>query len=328
MAESQRLSPPTRADSQGGAGRGLDPRVADRLARLNLAVNQAVEGFLGGRHRSPHRGVSVEFVERRPYVQGDDLRHLDWKAYARSDRLSIKRYEEETNLECTLVVDASASMAYPTEGASRTGAANSTDGLSKYDYACQAGMALAHVVLRERDGAALALFDHSLDRVLTASTSPGQLGVIARALVERDPAQTTDLSAVLGQLTERVRRPGIVVLLSDLFGDVKQLDQGLGFLRTRNHDVIVLHVMHRDELELPFDRLTRFEGMEDDSRLMVDPPAIQASYKEVVDSWRDEVRLICHRRGADYQLLDTAQPLELTLAGYLGARKTRLGRMR
>ena len=316
------MSPPARTespldDATRRARRKLDPKVADRLARLNLAVNRAVEGFVGGRHRSPYTGVSVEFVERRPYVQGDDLRHLDWKAYARSDRLSIKRYEEETNLECTLVVDASASMAYPPEGE-----------LSKYDYACQAAMALAHVVLRERDGAALALFDHTLDRVLTASTSPGHIGVLGEALVERDPAGTTDLASVLGQLTERVRRPGIIVLFSDLFGDTSELDQGLGFLRTRNHDVVVMHVMHGDELEFPFDRMTRFEGMEDDARLMVDAPSIRESYLGVVKEWREKVRLICHRRGVDYQLLDMSKPLEFALSAYLGTRQARLGRLR
>lgn len=316
------MSRPTRAErgrDDGGRSlrRGLDPRVADRLQRLNLAVNRAVEGFLGGRHRSPHTGVSVEFVERRAYVQGDDLRHLDWKAYARSDRLSVKRYEEETNLECTLIVDASASMAYPPDASP-----------SKYDVACQAAMALGHVVLRERDGAALALFDQVVARVLTASTSPAHLQRLAQVLVERDPAGVTDLAAVFGQLTERVRRPGIVVVFSDLFGDLAQLDQGLGFLRTRKHDVIVMHVMHGDELSFPFDRLTRFEGMEDDSRLLVDAPALRQGYIEVVDAWRNDVRRICHRRGVDYQLLDTTQPLELVLSAYLGARRARLGRLR
>ena len=297
--------------------RGLDPKVADRLARLTLAVGHAVEGFLTGRHRSPHRGVSVEFVERRPYVQGDDLRHLDWKAFARSDRLAIKRYEEETNLECTVVVDASASMAYPSDGE-----------LSKYDYACQAAMAISHVVLRERDGASMALFDHVLDRVLASSTSPSHLTALANALVERQPQGVTDLATVLGQLTERVRRPGLVVIVSDLFGPTASLDQGLGYLRTRNHDVVVLHVMHRDELSLPFDKLTRFEGMEDDARLLVDPAALRESYVQVVDEWRAEVRRICHVRGADYTLLDTSTPLEVSLTAYLGARMARLGRVR
>lgn len=322
MADSPRSSADRTAerrapDGEKAARRRPDPKIADRLARLELAVSRAVEGVLTGRHRSPRRGVSVEFVERRPYVQGDDLRHLDWKAFARSDRLSIKRYEEETNLECTVVVDASSSMAYPPGG-----------DLTKYDVACQAAMALAQVVLRERDGAAMALFDHTLDRVLTASTSPSHLEVLSRALVERDPDGTTDLAAVLGRLTERVPRPGLVVLVSDLFGELSHLDQGLGYLRTRDHDVIVLHVMHHDELAFPFDRMTRFEGMEDASRLLVDAPALRESYQAVVDRWRADVRRICHGRDADYQLLDTSQPLDVALTTFLGERMARLGRAR
>ena len=300
------------ADASGR--RGLDPKVADKLARLSLAVDGTVEGFLSGRHRSPHRGVSVEFVERRPYVPGDDLRHLDWKAWARSDRLAIKRYEEETNLSATFVVDASASMAYPPGS-----------GPTKYDLACQTAMALAHIVLRDRDGASLALFDHVLDRVIPASTSPSHEHVLARALVERDPAGQTDIAAVLGQLTERISKPGIVVVISDLFGDVEALKRGLGFLRTRNHDVIVLHVMHNDELTFPFDRLTRFEGMEETSHLLVDAPSLRQSYCDVVDGWRADVRRACHVREVDYQLIDTADSLGRCLTEFLGERMARGG---
>jgi len=319
MADSPRSSAPRKADrelTQRAARRGLDPRVADRLTRLNLSVERAVEGLLGGRHRSPRRGISVEFVERRPYVQGDDLRHLDWKAYARSDRLSVKRYEEETNLEATLVVDASASMAYPEDRG---------DALTKYDYACQTAMAIAHLVLRDRDGASLALFDHVVDRVLPTSTSQGHLEVVGQALLQREPQGTTALNVVLANLTERIARPGLVVIISDLFGDLNELDAGLGFLRTRNHDVIVLHVLHADELRFPFDRLTRFEGMESEERLMVDAPALREGYIEVVEEWRAEVRQLCHRRGVDYKLIDTDQPLDVSLSAYLGARQARLG---
>lgn len=317
MADSPRSSARPKADV-GAAGRwarrALDPKVADRLARLNLAVEQAVEGLLGGHHRSPRRGVSVEFVERRPYVQGDDLRHLDWKAFARSDRLAIKRYEEETNLEATLIVDASASMAYPADGE-----------LSKYDYACQTAMAIAHLVLRERDGAALALFDHVVDQVLPTSTALGHLEVVGQALVRREPEGKTAFSGVLSRMTERIARPGLVVIVSDMFGDIDEIDQGLGTLRTRNHEVIVLHVMHEDELKFPFDQLTRFEGMEDETNLLVDAPALRESYLEVVQEWLGQVRGLCHRRGVDYQLLDTSQPLDVSLTAYLGARQARLG---
>lgn len=298
---------------QSGRTVALDPRVAERIAQLTLSANHAVEGFLTGRHRSPHRGVSVEFVERRPYVQGDDLRHLDWKAWARTDRLAIKRYQVETNLECTLVVDASASMAYPPDREP-----------SKYAYACQVAAAVAQLVLSVRDGAALALFDHALDRVLPASTSPGHLVPILRNLAEREPKNETDLGAALGRLTERIARPGLVVVISDLFGDVAQLATGLGHLRARNHDVIVMHVMHADELNFPYDRLTRFEGMEDDSRLLVDAPSLREGYLEAMNRWRGEVRRACSVRDVDYVLIDTSVPLDVSLSAYLGARMARL----
>jgi uncharacterized protein (DUF58 family) len=322
MADSPGSSARPRAEAAAGGGAGArparalhpDPRVAERLAHLTLTATHAVEGFMAGRHRSPHRGVSVEFVERRPYVQGDDLRHLDWKAYARNDRLAIKRYEEETNLECTLVVDASASMAYPPDGRA-----------TKYDTACLVAAAITQLVLRERDGAALALFDHELDRVLPASTSPGHLEPVLAALAEREPAGTTDLGAVLARMTQRIPRPGLVVLVSDLFGDVESLAAGLGHLRTRRHDTIVLHVMHEDELRFPFDRLTRFEGMEDTSRLLVDAPSLKASYLSVLERWRADVRRACSVRGVDYHLIDTATPLDVALSAYLGARMARLG---
>ena len=303
--------------SPGAEGKALavDPRVAERLQHLTLTASRAVEGFLAGRHKSPKRGVSVEFVERRGYVPGDDLRHLDWKAYARTDRLAIKRYEEETNLECTLVVDASASMAYP-EGGHPT----------KYEHACQVAAALAHLVLAERDGAGLALFDQQLDRVLPVSTSPGHLFPILQALVEREPKGTTDLSATLSRLVERIPRPGIVVVISDLFGDSEALAAGLARLGARRHDCIVLHVLHPDELRFPFDRLTRFEGMEEETKLLVDPRGLREDYLKALDDWRAQVRRVCSQRGVDYHLVDTSAPLDVALSAWLGARMARLAR--
>lgn len=316
MADSPGSSarPPAERRAPGARALAPDPKVAERLAHLTLTATRAVEGFLAGRHRSPHRGVSVEFVERRPYVQGDDLRHLDWKAFARNDRLSLKRYEEETNLECTLVVDASASMAFPQDGRP-----------TKYDYAAGVAAAISQLVLRERDGAALALFDQVLDRVLPASTAPGHLEPILRALAEREAAGTTDLGAVLGRLVQRIPRPGVIVVVSDLFGPVESLAAGLGRLRARRHDVIVLHVLHEDELRFPFDRLTRFEGLEDDSRLLVDPHSLRDGYLAALTAWRADVRRACSTSAADYHLLDTATPLDVALSVYLGLRMARLG---
>jgi len=271
---------------------------------------------MSGRHRSPHRGVSVEFVERRPYVQGDDLRHLDWKAYARTNRLVIKRYEEETNLEATLVVDASASMAYPETGT------------TKYDYACQAAAALAYLVLRERDGAAMALFDTQVGSVVASSTATDHIQPIVARLVERRPAGETELGTTLGKLAERFPRPGIVVVVSDLLGDLADLAHGLDQLCARRNDVIVLHVMHADEVAFPFDRITRFEGMEEDARLLVDAPALRDAYLAEFEAWRAEVRRACHVRGVDYAFLDTDTPIEVALSAYLAHRMNRLGVVR
>ncbi|MED5330094.1 MAG: DUF58 domain-containing protein [Planctomycetota bacterium] len=315
MADSQKSSDPRTTDQK--AGVGIDPEVAERLRGLSLMATSTVEGFLAGRHRSPRRGISVEFAERRPYVQGDDLRHLDWKAYARTDRLVVKRYEEETNLECTLVVDASGSMAYGPKGTK-----------SKYDHACQAAAALAHLVLRERDGVATALFDHLLDRMLPASTSSTHLQSILLALVERSPAGETNFEAVLGRLSEAVAHPGLVVLISDCFGDLESLSKGLGALGARGHECLVLHVMHSDELTFPFDRLTRFEDMEGDDRLLVDAPSLQEAYLESMEDWRARLRRACHQQGVDYALLDTSKPLGLSLSAFLGARAARVRRHR
>lgn len=285
-------------------------------------ATKTVDGFLAGRHRSPHHGVSVEFVDRRPYVQGDDLRHLDWRAYARNDRLSIKRYEEETNLEATIIVDASGSMGYGGEGSA------DGEGPTKYDYACQVAASLAQLVLRDRDGAAMALFDQTLDRVLPASTSPGHLEPILVSLAEREPQGETDFEAVLGRLSDRIPRPGIVVLVSDLFGNVESVAKGLDHLCTRGHDSIVLHVMDPDELQFPFDRLTRFEGMEEEERLLVDAAALRTAYLQVVERWRADIRKLCHGRNVDYQLFDTGTPLEFSLSAYLGSRMARKGAAR
>ncbi len=299
----------------------LDPIVAERLRHLQLTAAEAVDGFLTGRHKSPRRGVSVEFVERRPYVQGDDLRHLDWKAFARTDRLAVKRYEEETSLEATLVVDASHSMAYPESADPR---AFST----KYDFACQVAAALSFLVLRERDGAATALFDHTVDRVLTASTSPTHLQSILAALSEREPRGETDFEAVMGRLVNALPRPGIVVLVSDGFGDPENLGRAFGMLRARGHECVFLHVMHHDELTFPFEQLTRFEDLEGDTKLMVDAPALREGYLEALRAWRAEVRRVCQGRGVEYELLDTADPLERVLSAWLGRRMARVGNRR
>ena len=289
--------------------RFLDPKVLDKISRLELRARRVVEGFLSGRHRSPYHGVSVEFAEHREYVPGDDLRHLDWKVYGKTDRHYIKRYEEETSLTCTLVVDGSRSMGYAGEGR-----------MSKFDYAATAAASLAYLVLRQQDFVGLAVFDERIRSYLPPSNNPAHLKAVAHALEEGARAPKTDLELVLSEVASRTRQRGMVVLISDLFDGPERILSGLRKVRAREMDVVVFHVLDGDELTFPFKRFYRFEGMEDDRRLTADARALRAEYLAALNAFVDRMRRGCLGHGMDYRLLDTGQFLDVALTAFLAAR--------
>jgi uncharacterized protein (DUF58 family) len=294
--------------------RFLDPKVLNRVSRLDLRARLIVEGFVAGRHRSPYRGFSVEFAEHREYAPGDDLRYLDWKVYGKSDRLYVKQYEEETNFVATVCLDVSTSMRY--ESASK-------DTLSKADYAATVAASIAYLVIHQQDAASLVLFDDEVRESLPAGSQPVHLQRILALMERHRGGPRTDLGRALGEVSETIRRRGVVVVVSDLLDEPDRVLAGLRRLRSRRHDVVVFHVLDRDETTFPFDRMTRFQGIEEPApELLCDPPALKAAYLAALEDFRRTVRAGCLAERIDYVPLDTGTPLDVALSGYLARRSS------
>ena len=293
----------------------LDPKVLDKVSKLELRARLVVEGFIAGMHRSPYRGASVEFAQHREYVPGDDIRRLDWKVAGRSDRLFVKEYEEETNLRTHLLVDQSESMRYGHE-----------DGATKFDHAATAAAAVAFLVQQQSDAVGLTLFDETRATTVPPSNTRQNLGAILKALAEAQPTRRTRIGDVLHELANQVRQRSMVLVFSDLFDDPQRVVLGLREVAQRGHDVIVMHVLDRHEVEFPFERMTLFEGMENLPELLVEPRALKDAYLEEVNRFVETVRRGCHDQRIEYAQLLTHQPLDVALSSYLAARGARAKR--
>jgi uncharacterized protein (DUF58 family) len=286
----------------------FDPLTLSKLSTLLLRARYVVEGLISGVHTSPYKGFSVEFSEHRQYVPGDEIRHIDWKAYAKFDRYYIKEYEEETNLRCYLLVDASASMNYRSQG------------VSKFDYACYLAAALAYVMLNQQDLVGLVTFSHGIRQQLPARSSPGHLRAVVDSLEQTTPAGDTDLGRTLHHIASQLRRRGLVIVLSDLLDEPLEVMQGLRHLRYQMHEVLVFHVLDDDEITFPFTQLTQFEDLEDETRVITDPRAIAADYQEQMQQFIKEYETMCRRQSIDYTLFNTQTPLDKGLLKYLAWR--------
>jgi uncharacterized protein (DUF58 family) len=290
----------------------LDETIARRVSSLRVHARRAVEGLRSGIHRSPHRGASVIFAEHRDYRPGDDLRLLDWRAYARSDRHIIKRFEQETHLRAQLWLDCSASMDY------------GQDALNKHTHAATLLAAMAFILLGQGDAIGVVRFAATMGEALPARARPGQLEA-ALALLAQEPERgdKTDLYAALSLCAERAGRRGLVVVASDLLDLRPNALEPLSLLRAAGHDVLVFHVLHPDELELPFDERMRFVDPEGDGILDTDPSAIRQAYKEQITNLLVDCRRRCMAAGARYALARTDTPVQQTIAEVLGGRMTR-----
>jgi len=299
--------------SRPDAEQPLRPETIARIARLEVRARGVVEGLLAGLHKSPFKGQSVEFLQHRPYVRGDDLRRMDWKVWARQDRLSVKEYEEETSLRLTLLVDGSASMDY----------AAADRRPSKYQQASILAASLAWLALSHGDAAGCGVFDDRLRANVPARSRRSQLAEISAALEAARNAGETDFQRVLRGLAERLPRRGLVVIISDLLGDRDGLLRGLRLLRQRGHDLAVLHVLDDDELDFPFEGPTRFEGLELPDQLACNPRGLRAGYLEAVGAFLADVRRRTASVRGDYELIRASEPPAVPLMRFL-ARRMRL----
>jgi uncharacterized protein (DUF58 family) len=288
--------------------RFLHPEAIKRISRLEIRARHIVEGFLSGMHRSPYFGQSVEFLQHREYVTGDDLRHVDWKVWARQDRLYIKQFEEETNLRCHLLVDVSKSMQY------------GNGHLNKFEYASTVAATLGYLVLRQQDSVGCTTFDDRIRTSVPGRSQHNHILSICQALGNQTQTDKTDMYAVLRAVAEGLPRRGLIVLVSDLLADRPGLIKGLRMLRQRGHDVLVFHVMDDDELDFPFNGPMRFDGLETDEFLNCNPRALREGYLAAIQEFLNEVRHECAKAACDYALVRTSDPLDAVLATFLSKR--------
>jgi uncharacterized protein (DUF58 family) len=292
----------------------LQPSVLSRAEALGIKARSIVEGLRVGDHKSPFRGFSVEFVQHREYVPGDDIRHIDWKSYGRSERYTIKQYEQETNFAAHVLLDGSKSMEYGDRAT------------NKLEYAKLLAATLSYVVVKQRDSVALNVFGADWRVELPASSSMANVNTILHTLEGIVPEDKTRIGPLLEQLADRVRRRGLVFIISDMFDEVDAVLKGLKHLRFQRHDVTVFHVMHPDEIDFPFTGNVKFDGLELPEEIKTRPHLIRPAYQRVVNDYLKELRAGCDAYRVDYVRMNTGVPMEQPLSKYLVTR-LQMGRL-
>src|SRR5947209_8458384 len=291
----------------------LDPAVLGRIVNLGLHAQRVMEGTISGLHRSPLHGVSVEFADYREYSPGDDLKRLDWRAYTRSDKFYIKRYEEDTNLRGTILLDASRSMAYGRHG------------MSKFEYAATLAASMAALCVRQRDAVGLAVFDDAERVFLRPVATQAQLHKIFEVLEKTVPQRTTELGAVMHKVSEQIKSRGLVVVISDLLLDLDVFYKSLGRLQHQGHEILVFQILDPEEIELPFKDSVLFKDIEVSEQLFAEPWAFRKAYQEAMEKFIDEVGQRCRSGGVDHVLLRTTDDLGYAFSHYLHGRQRQAG---
>ncbi|MFH1686322.1 MAG: DUF58 domain-containing protein [bacterium] len=288
----------------------LDPETVSKLKGMELKARLVVEGFIAGLHKSPYHGFSVEFAEHRQYMPGDNIRDIDWKVYAKSDRYYIKQYEEETNLKAYLLLDCSRSMAY-----------QSDDRVSKLDYAGLLTGALSYMMLRQRDAVGMVAFDERIRRYIPPRSKSGHLHVLLNEVAAQRPSDKTDISVALHEMAERIKRRGLVIILSDLLDDPANIISGLKHFRYNQHEVIVFHILDPRERDFAFPREAIFKDMETGEEMTTLPYQIKGDYARAVRGFAEEIQLACRQSNIDYYPINTAMPFDKALYAFLSKRE-------
>lgn len=280
------------------------------LQSLQLFARTVVEGFTTGQHASPHKGFSVEFRQHRPYVQGDEIRRLDWKIFGRTDRFYIREFDEETNLRATIVLDASGSMGY-----------RGQKGVLKFDYARKLAASLAYLLMSQQDAVGLITFDTKVRNIIPCRTKITHLHLLLETMVKTEPGSDTSLAPVIESLAQRLKRRGLVILISDFFDDPAALLQSIGILRKKGHEVIAMQLWDRDEIDFPFGNWARFENLENnDDFLLLDPATIRQRYIEAQQNFAAQLKDGFRKHQVDYLSLPTDESHSQALRNYLSLR--------
>lgn len=291
----------------------ISPKDLSRVAKLQMLARQVVEGFCSGKHRSPHKGFSVEFKEHRQYVRGDELRSIDWKVYAKSDRLFIREFEEETNLRCTLLVDRSGSMRY---------AGDRSKGLTKYDYAQQLAASLAYLMLGQQDAVGLVTFDDDLRDKVPTRSRPSHLRALLTALATDGSKRETDLGGVFHKIAPKLGRRGLVIIISDSMGDIASISHALAQFRASRHEVLFFQILDPDEVDFPFSGRIQFRDLENVSREhTVDARSLRDAYLKRLKQHEQELQEACRKNRVDLVPITTDRPFADALHEYLALRR-------
>jgi uncharacterized protein (DUF58 family) len=288
----------------------LRPDVVSRLSSLELRARLVVEGFITGLHKSPYHGFSVEFAEHRQYMPGDEIRRIDWKVYGRTDRYYIKQYEEETNLKAWVILDQSASMGF-----------HSGDRISKFEYAVSLAAALSLLMLRQQDAVGAAVYDTEVQGYLPPRSRPSYVRELLKMMTAAAPSKGTGTARSLNILAERVRRRGLVIVLSDFFDDPDDVINALKHFRHKQNEVLAMQVLDPLERTFNFGSDATFRDMETGEELVTQPFQIRHAYAEAMTAFTERLKRECREHGIDYVLLDTSIPYDVALFEYLNKRK-------
>ena len=283
----------------------LSSGIINKIDSLALRAKLVVEGFLAGLHKSPYHGFSVEFAEHRPYEYGDDVKYIDWKLWAKTDKLFIKQFEEETNLKCYILLDRSKSMKY------------ASDKLSKFEYSKSLAASLAYLMIKQQDAVGLSTFDNKINFTIPPKTKPNHFNLIAQTLHNAKTGNTTKVSNVLHVLAQSIKKRGLIILISDLVDSHEDIMNGLKHFRYKGHEVIVFHILDPREIDLNFNESVKFIDLESDESITTDPRQVKIAYqkeiKDLIASYKNQ----CRKNKIDFINISTSDSLENSLINYL-----------
>jgi uncharacterized protein (DUF58 family) len=291
----------------------LDPRTLARISSLDLRARLIVEGLQTGMHRSPYQGISVEFAQHRQYVPGDDIRHVDWKVFGRSDKIYLKQYLEETNLHLILIVDASESMGFGS-------VSNGSEQWTKYDHATAIAASLAYMAIQQQDSVGLAIFDQQLSRYFKPSNHPGQWKMVVQELQQVPRWNKTNTGRILDQIAEKLNHRSLIVMLSDFFDDVESIKKGLRHLRYKKHEIMMFQILDPQEIEFPFEDVTLFKGLEEMGELLTEPRSLREGYLQQLANFTETLQKLCRGMNIDFTRMNSGQTLDVALSGFLANR--------